>query len=127
PEQDARLRRVEDLVDKLDKRLFAMMAMRHQANIEPAEPNYMGYVVNDSLRILTALAHGADEATVHQPDGSAGQLSLAPLYARLAGGDVDEQAVATHLAPLIQSGVSMEQVVAAVRQVLREAAARVAA
>lgn len=130
PEQAKQLDRIEAHVTATANRVFTMMLMRHEArykvpgeSAERVEPNYMGYVVNDTLRILTGVVTGAEEVAVHDKDG---RLSLAPLYARLAD-DVDEQAVANHLAPLIQSGVSMEQVVAAVRQVLREAAARVAA
>jgi hypothetical protein len=132
PEQAKQLQRIEAHVTALANRVYAMMQMRHEAKYtipgeaKPrVEPNKMGYAVYDTNHILTALAHGADEATVHQPDGSAGQLSLAPLYARLAGGDVDEQALATHLGPLLQPGVTAQQVKDAVQQALREAAARI--
>jgi N-acetyl-anhydromuramyl-L-alanine amidase AmpD len=130
PEQAKQLDRIEAHVTATANRVFTMMLMRHEAkykvpgeSAERVEPNYMGYVVNDTLRILTGVVTGAEEVAVHDKDG---RLSLAPLYERLAA-DVDEQALAAALGPLLQSGVSMEQVVAAVRQVLREAAARVAA
>jgi N-acetyl-anhydromuramyl-L-alanine amidase AmpD len=126
-DQDARLRRVEGHVVAVANRLHAFMQNRHEARFrvpgeraDRVEPNKAGYTIYDTHNILTALASGADEASVHQEDGSSGTLSLAPLYARLAA-DVDEQAVAAHLAASLQSVViSDEQLARVLRPIVAD-------